>query len=113
MLLETPNRRRQSQLCNVIIEKPYYERETANVNFLVDEEESNLMEDKVNDSFETHSKHDVVSVRLSNSSILENIDEKLAHLHPEQKKKQMEELIFKYKDLIADVPRRMMSSFMM
>ena len=86
-VVKTSDRRRPTQLCHVNMIKPYYERKTVNVNVVVDEEESDLMEVMVNNSFESHYKHAVVSVRLLNSSIFENIDEKLAHLHPEQKKK--------------------------
>ena len=81
------------------------ERKGVNVNVVVDEEESDLREDVVDDSCEIRSKRDVVFVRLSNLCILENLDEKLVHSDPEQRK-QMEALIFKYRDLFPDVPRR-------
>ena len=104
-VVKTPDRRRPTQLCHVNMIKSYYERKGVNVNVVVYQEESDCREDVVDDSCEIRSKSDVVSVRLSNLCILENLDEKLVHLDPEQIK-QMEALIFKYRDLFPDVPRR-------
>ncbi|XP_059847699.1 trimeric intracellular cation channel type A isoform X1 [Hypanus sabinus] len=104
-VIRTPDRRRPTQLCHINMIKPYYEKKSDTVTVVVNDNEFDLTRNMIDDSSEFHSKSNIVSVRLPNSTILENIDEKLAHLQPEQKQ-QMKKLIFKYKDLFPDVPRR-------
>ncbi|XP_059805417.1 uncharacterized protein LOC132380544 [Hypanus sabinus] len=104
-VVKTPDRRRSTQLCHINMLKPYFEKQSDAVTVVVSENEFDLTRNMIDDSSDFHSKSNIVSVRLPNSTILENIDEKLAHLQLEQRQ-QMKELIFKYGELFPDVPRR-------
>ena len=105
-VVKTLNRRRQTQLCHINMLKPYYDRD------------SKTTVEKVNLAFETESRDTLENVdidkgkqdnlgclKLKNSSILDNLDQKLNHLESE-KKVEVAKLILEYRHLFPDVPGR-------
>ncbi|XP_068233339.1 uncharacterized protein [Palaemon carinicauda] len=98
-LIETPERRRKTQICHINMLKPFVSREVE-----VDVEPVSLVEVEVDP---------MVDIKLSvgpdglsnNSSILNNLDVKFQHLEKD-KATSLTMLINDYKDLFQDVPGR-------
>ncbi|XP_068250803.1 uncharacterized protein [Palaemon carinicauda] len=98
-LIETPERRRETQICHINMLKPFVSREVE-----VDVEPVSLVEVEVDP---------MVDIKLSvgpdglsnNSSILNNLDVKFQHLEKD-KATSLTMLINDYKDLFQDVPGR-------
>ena len=101
-VLQTPDRRKQKQLCHINMLKPYYSRKCDNVKpvqtIVTDpaENDCNFVE-----NFDVHSG----TAKLNNSEILRNIDSKLAHLTQSQQQ-DLKELFSEYEQLFSDVPSR-------
>ena len=101
-VLQTPDRRKQKQLCHINMLKPYYSRKGDNVKpvqtIVTDPAENDCNFDE---NVDVHS----VTAKLNNSEILRNIDYKLAH--PTQSQQQdLKELLSEYEQLFSDVPSR-------
>ncbi|XP_068229386.1 uncharacterized protein [Palaemon carinicauda] len=98
-LIETPERRRKTQICHINVLKPFVSREVV-----VDVEPVSLVEVEVDP---------MVDIKLSvgpdglsnNSNILNNLDVKFQHLEKD-KATSLTMLINGYKDLFQDVPGR-------
>ncbi|XP_068242408.1 uncharacterized protein [Palaemon carinicauda] len=98
-LIETPERRRKTQICHINMLKPFVSREVE-----VDVEPVSLVEVEVDP---------MVDIKLSvgpdglsnNSNILNNLDVKFQHLEKD-KATSLTMLIDDYKDLFQDVPGR-------
>ena len=101
-ILQTPDRRKQKQLCHINMLKPYFERKDDNVHPV-----QSVVSDPARDDCNLDENIDVSSgtVRLNNSEILSNLDLKLAHLSPSQQE-DFKDLFIKYKQLFSDVPTR-------
>ena len=101
-VLQTPDRRKQKQLCHINMLKPYYSRKCDNVKpvqtIVTDPAENDCNFDE---NFDVHSG----TAKLNNSEILRNIDSKLAHLTQSQQQ-DLKELFSEYKQLFSDVPSR-------
>ena len=101
-VLQTPDRRKQKQLCHINMLKPYYTRKGDNVKpvqtIVTDPAENDCNFDE---NFDVHSG----TAKLNNSEILRNIDSKLAHLTQSQQQ-DLKELFSEYKQLFSDVPSR-------
>ncbi|XP_070548324.1 uncharacterized protein [Ptychodera flava] len=98
-VVKTPDRRRPTQLCHINMLKPYYQEEKT-VNLV------NVCHESTETSDEPHFKgKDIIKPKLNNSDVLNNLDEKLNHLDF-PKRQELKDLIFKYKELFPDVPRR-------
>ena len=101
-VLQTPDRRKQKQLCQINMLKPYYTRKGDNVKpvqtIVTDPAENDCNFDE---NFDVHSG----TAKLNNSEILRNIDSKLAHLTQSQQQ-DLKELFSEYKQLFSDVPLR-------
>ena len=101
-VLQTPDRRKQKQLCHINILKPYYSRKGENVKpvqtIVTDPAENDCNFDE---NVDVHSG----TAKLNNSEILRNIDSKLAHLTQSQQQ-DLKELFSEYKQLFSDVPSR-------
>ena len=99
-VLQTPDRRKQKQLCHINMLKPYYSRKCDNVKpvqtIVTDPAENDCNFDE---NFDVHSG----TAKLNNSEILRNIDSKLAHLTQSQQQ-DLKELFSEYKHLFSDVP---------
>ena len=99
-VLQTPDRRKQKQLCHINMLKPYYSRNGKNVKpvqtIVTDRAENDCNFDE---NFDVHSG----TAKLNNSEILRNIDSKLAHLTQSQQQ-DLKELFSEYKQLFSDVP---------
>ena len=50
-------------------------------------------------------KVDIVKPKLNNSDVLQNLDEKLSHLEPNQRE-DIKELIYEFQDIFSDTPTR-------
>ena len=97
-LVKTPDRRKPCQLCHVNMLKEYVGRDQKGVAACSKVEHSEEVK-------EEEVKKEVTSTcKLSNSEVLERIDEKLTHLNEEQRKTMMA-LVLKYRDIFPDVPR--------
>jgi hypothetical protein len=98
-VVKTPDRRKKRQLCHVNMLKRYYVRsseintETVAVSTTVDSDEIDNV----------HVPGD--NIKLSNSQILANLDEKLQHLTTAQKS-EVSDLLVRNKQLFSDVPTK-------
>ena len=98
-VVKTPDRRKKRQLCHVNMLKRYYARsseintETVAVSTTVDSDEIDNV----------HVPGD--NIKLSNSQILANLDEKLQHLTTAQKS-EVSDLLVRNKQLFSDVPTK-------
>ena len=101
-VLQTPDRRKQKQLCHINILKPYYSRKGDNVKpiqTIVTDPAENYC--NFDENFDVHSG----TAKLNNSDILRNIDCKLAHLTQSQQQ-DLKELFSEHEQLFSDVPSR-------
>ena len=104
-VVTTPDRRKSRQLCHINMLKPYHTRPVGTVSVVAS------VETKQHDQLQNYSesdpilKNEMVSCKLLNSEILQDLDPKLSHLEKCQQA-QMKSLILKYKNIFPDVPRR-------
>jgi len=104
----TPDRRKSRQLCHVNMLKEYVDRnQTDDVAKPVCSVNTNECDnDGINDNCDYDSKHDKqpdYPMKLQNSDVLNNLDEKLGHLSDSQQS-ELTELIDERKDIFPDVP---------
>ena len=113
-VIETHDRRKPTQLCHVNMLKLYVERQgdsvvrdealttkvDAGVNLLVSVEDSD-----VNRGGKVYDTTPIPHLKLSNSDVLANLDDKLNHLEPEQRE-ELKRLLLSYKEVFPDVPGR-------
>ena len=104
-LVKTPDRKKSKQLCHINMLKPYYNRSANVVAAVREQEERNHAEEQATVVDEPLIKLEVVSCKLTNSQILNDLESKLSHLKPDQQL-QMKQLILKYEKLFPDVPKR-------
>lgn len=104
-LVSTPDRRKTRQLCRINMLKPYHNRPMKVVSVVHQPIVESSVEDKDWQDEEPPVKPDIIPCKLSNSDILQRLDFKRSHLEPTQRD-QMTELIWKYKNLFPDVPKR-------
>ena len=122
-IVKTPGRRKQRQLCHVNMLKEYVERgETSTpkpVSTLstaqssVDENVNENVNVNVNENLNVNTNvnvndnvnDDVCNMKLKNSDVLNDLDDKLKHLSYEQRN-ELKDLMFKYKNLFPDVPTK-------
>ena len=101
-VVDTPDRRKSKQLCHINMLKPYYDREGPERKGVV----SMVTVNKAEDAFEiTESEALDSHVRLKNSHVLANLDEKLQHL-PFENREELKSLIFEFGHLFPDIPGR-------
>ena len=105
-IVNTPDRRKNKQLCHINLLKPYYSRDShlvnviaSNVNNSLNELSDNNLDDNCQSSVNN------VSLKLNNSDILNNLNCKIAHLEL-CKREELTNLIYKYVKLFPDVPSR-------
>ena len=108
-VIKTSGRKKGIQLCHVNMLKPYYDRETTEehkVQAVV--AINNQLQFTENSNSEGIKNEDLVvsEVKLQNSDILKNLNEKLKHLLPDQQKEQLEQLIHSHKGIFQDTPQR-------
>ena len=105
-IINTPGRRKQRQLCHINMLKKYIDRDSSvpqpvSVVLSVDE---NANESKDCDT--EHCENFIPGqIKLQNSDILQNLDDKLTHLQPQQRD-ELKQLIHEYEHLFPDVPTR-------
>ena len=85
-IVNTPGRRKQKQLCHVNMLKQYIDRDSSSVTPIsvvssVPQEQSEMNSEDMN-----LIKSDPASSKLQNSDILKDLDQKLPHLDPVQRK---------------------------
>ncbi len=98
-VINTPDRRKSQQLCHINMLKHYVERKKVIGPQTVNAVNVSLSQD----SYEPHILSDMT--KLSNSDVLNNLDEKLKHLEP-SKRDDLKKVIGDYKHLFPDVPSR-------
>ena len=98
-VIKTPDRRKSQQLCHINMLKPYFERKKDIGPEVVNAVNVGLPKD----SYEPQILSDMT--KLSNSDVLNNLDEKLKHLEP-LKRKDLKKVIGDYMHLFPDVPSR-------
>ena len=104
-IVNTPGRRKQKQLCHVNMLKQYIDRDSFSVTPIsvvssVPQEQSEMNSEDMN-----FIKSDPASSKLQNSDILKDLDQKLSHLDPVQRK-ELKHLIHQYEHLFQDIPTR-------
>ena len=104
-IVNTPGRRKQKQLCHVNMLKQYIDRDSSSVTPIsvvssVPQEQSEMNSEDMN-----FIKSDPASSKLQNSDILKDLDQKLSHLDPVQRK-ELKHLIHQYEHLFPDIPTR-------
>ena len=100
-IIHTPDRRKSQRFCHVNMLKKYHERE-KNVNIkpvasvtMMEESEDVLFRDDVIGG----------SIKLKNSDVLANLQQKLCHLHVLERE-EMSSFLSEFADLFPDVPGR-------
>ncbi|KAF7690629.1 hypothetical protein HF521_012433, partial [Silurus meridionalis] len=101
-IVTTPDRRKARQLCHINMLKPYHDRSVQIVS-VVSQGESAVDDDCQEEA--PSIKPEIISCKLSNSEILQNLDVKMSHLEPWQQA-QMMDLVLQHRDLFPDVPKR-------
>ena len=97
-VIRTPERRRKTQLCHINMMKKYRRREESEPVMTVQcENDKKALGERL------YKERDP-PLRLRNSEILENLDEKLTHL-PSDEQRSLKALVNEYKDLFEDVPK--------
>ena len=104
-IVNTPGRRKQKQLCHVNMLKQYIDRDSSSVTPIsvvssVPQEQNEMNSEDMN-----FIKSDPASSKLQNSDILKDLDQKLSHLDPVQRK-ELKQLIYQYEHLFPDIPTR-------
>ena len=104
-IVNTPGTRKQKQLCHVYMLKQYIDRDSSyltpiSVVSSVPQEQSEINSEDMN-----LIKSDPASSKLQKSDILKDLDQKLSHLDPVQRK-ELKQLIHKYQHLFPDIPTR-------
>ena len=101
-VLETPDRRKQNQLCHINMLKLYLDRNGSDkrrpMNLVVssdDTQDENFEQDKI----------PVTTAKLQNTNVLNNLDAKLSHLS-EPQRQDLKEIIQDFKHLFSDIPTR-------
>ena len=111
--IRTPGRRKQKQLCHVNMLKPYHDRGISGGGVPVaasskeSEPHGQVLDPASSTQPETHDPIDDIGVspKLTNSVVLENIDEKLCHLSSSERE-ELSALIREYSHLFTDIPGR-------
>lgn len=104
-VLETPDRRKETQLCHVNMIKPYIERDSSveihpvSLNVVSSEPEETFSRD-LNDKLSP-----LTTAKLSNSDVLRDLDSKLSHLSSTQRQ-DLTDLLQEFMHLFPDVPTR-------
>ena len=98
-VVQTPDRRRSTQLCHVNMLKPYVDRNTsAEIGLVVPKQKVDSdQSEKVEDTTLTPSP------KLSNSETLVRLDAKLGHLTPQQQE-DLRDILWDHKTVFPDVP---------
>lgn len=104
-IVKTPDRRKPKQLCHINMLKPYFDRPVGGMISVDQPGFESECHSKPIHSDEPPIKSEILSCKLPNSEILQNIDLKVTHLNPVQQE-QMKGLINSFKELFPDVPKR-------
>ena len=107
-IVKTPDRRKSRQLCHINMLKKYIERSdnvtTQPVCSIGPIQEGNH-NDEVDQVVNSDGKQHEYPVKLQNSDVLANLDDKLSHL-PEDEKCELKQIIHEWEDIFPDVPSR-------
>ena len=106
-VINTPDRRKQKQMCHINMLKRYIDRDGTNIK-TVSVVNSAPQENFVDDfDCETDACENMepCSLKLENSDILNNLDQKLNHLEQAQKE-ELKQLLIEYEHLFPDIPTR-------
>ena len=104
-IINTPERRKQKQLCHINMLKKYIDRDNSvvtpvNVINSVPHEQGQTYSENMN-----FVKSDPLLSKLHNSDILKDLDQKLSHLDL-VKRKDLKQLIHEYEHLFPNIPTR-------
>ena len=106
-IINTPGRRKNKQMCHVNMLKKYVDRESSNETPVL---VVNTVSQDINSldpefTYGMSVKPDPGPAKLENSDIINNLDQKLSHLEPEQCE-QLKSVIHDYIELFPDIPSR-------
>ena len=111
-IVKTPDRRKSRQLCHINMLKEYVERGDDGIAKPVcsvthaDVDNSTDKSEVVNDNCVSDEiKHKEYNVKLQNSDVLSNLDQKLGHLSEDQQS-EISNLIQNWEDIFPDTPSR-------
>ena len=85
-IVNTPGRRKQKQLCHVNMLKQYIDRDSSSVTPISVVSSVPQEQSEMNSEDMKFTKSDPASSKLQNSDILKDLDQKLSHLGPVQRK---------------------------
>ena len=104
-VVSTPDRRKSRQLCHINMLKLYHSGSPDDKKHVsavvVDQSED---QDSLDKDYSGRSP-EIVTLKLKNSAVLENLDQKLEHLDVERRQ-ELKDLILEYRDIFPDVPSR-------
>ena len=108
-VVNTPERRKQRQMCHVNMLKEYFDRDSFISKPVSVVSSTSVPQDSCTIDTECNvdpgEKPDPGPAKLVNSDILNNLDQKLAHLEPSEQK-ELKQLIHDYEHLFPDIPTR-------
>ena len=104
-IINTPDRRKDKQLCHINLLKPYYSRDNHFISVVASDNDNVIDPPTENSSDICEITVDNVSLKLNNSDILNNINCKIAHLEL-TKRGELTNLIYRYANLFPDIPSR-------
>ena len=104
-VIETPDRRKSTQLCHVNMVKPYVERGVKKPVMVTDCNIKNNSTQEHKTWGDTLNLDVECKIRLSNSEILDDLETKLNHV-PHDKRIPLIKLLLKYRSVFPDVPNR-------
>ena len=99
-IIKTPDRRKQTQLCHINMLKLFVSREQNPIDKDID-----VVNYVHADIISEHEGPVCIPVKLGNSVVLENLDEKLSHIK-DSVKSELKDLILEFSELFPDVPSR-------
>ena len=107
IFINTPGRRKQKQLCHVNMLKKYVDRDSSFVKpvSIINTVSQEISESDSDCVLDIRENCDPGPVKLKNSDILNNLDQKLSHLD-QHERVELEKLIYEYEHLFPDVPTR-------
>ena len=95
----------KKQLCHVNMLKQYIDRDSSSVTPISVVSSVPQEQSEMNSEDMKFTKSDPASSKLQNSDILKDLDQKLSHLDPVQRK-ELKHLIHQYEHLFPDIPTR-------
>ena len=103
--VNTPERRKQKQLCRINMLKKYIDRDSSVISSVNLINTVPLEQNQMDSEDMNFVKSDPASSKLKNTDILKDLDQKLSHLSSD-KRLELKQLILEYEHLFPDIPSK-------